>query len=155
MSDQRDITPLIRAVYELTALKRDLSRIAAFDHPVGLVPLAVVHRCAPARVRDVADELHVDLSVASRQLAALEAAGYLRRDPDPDDRRSQRVSLTPVGEAALERAHENIVGVFGEILAAWSDEEITSLAGALNRLRADYERVTTSSPHSLTTKEAA
>src|SRR5919199_6857464 len=110
-----DIETLVRAVYGLTALKRDLPRIAGFEHPVGLVPLAVVHRCAPARVKDVAAELHVDLSVASRQIAALEGAGYLKREPDPEDRRSQRVSLTDAGVAALERAHDRIVGVFADV----------------------------------------
>src|SRR5215217_2849960 len=106
MSTPSTIESLVRAVYGLTALKRDLSRLAGFDHPVGLVPLAVVHRCAPARVRDVAEALQVDVSVASRQIAALVAAGYIRREADAEDRRAQRVSLTDAGLAALRRAHE-------------------------------------------------
>ena len=144
-----DIRDLVRAVYDLTALKRDLPRLAAFEHPVGLVPLAVINRCAPARVRDVADALHVDLSVASRQVAALAAAGYVTREPDPDDRRAQRVSLTPAGSAALEVAHERIVAVFATVLSDWTDEDITSLTTALGRLREDYARAvgTTMSTH--------
>lgn len=134
------IEPLVRSVYELTALKRDIPRLAGFDHPVGLVPLAAVHRCAPARVKDLAEHLHVDLSVASRQVAALEAAGYVRREPDPDDRRSQRVSTTEAGDAALQHAHDRIVGVFAAALEQWSPEEIDSLTAALHRLREDYER---------------
>jgi DNA-binding MarR family transcriptional regulator len=134
------IEPLVRAVYELTALKRDIPRIAGFDHAVGLVPLAAVHRCAPARIKDLAEHLHVDLSVASRQIAALEAAGFVRRVPDPDDRRSQRVSTTEAGEAALQAAHGRIVGVFASALGAWSRTEVEALTAALGRLRADYER---------------
>lgn len=141
MTDRpQDIEPLVRAVYGLTALKRDISRLAGFDHPVGLVPLAVVNRLAPARVKDVARELHVDFSVASRQVAALEAAGYISREPDPADRRAQLVTVTGDGLAALDRAHERIVGVFSAALERWSDEEITSLTAALGRLRDDYER---------------
>jgi DNA-binding MarR family transcriptional regulator len=155
MPEARDtIEPLVRAVYELTALKRDILRLAGFDHPVGLVPLGAVHRCAPARVKDVAEALHVDLSVASRQIAALEAAGYVRREPDPDDRRSQRVSTTTAGEAALGRAHERIVGVFADALAGWADEEITTLTTALARLRSDYERAAMAGP-ALAPREAA
>jgi DNA-binding MarR family transcriptional regulator len=78
-------------------------------------------------------------SAVSRQVAALEAAGYVRRDPDPDDRRSQRVSPTEAGAAALRRAHERIVAVFVKALAEWTDEEVRSLTAALGRLRADYE----------------
>jgi DNA-binding MarR family transcriptional regulator len=139
MSDPHDIEPLVRAVYGLTALKRDISRLAGFDHPVGLVPLAVVNRLAPARVKDVAHELHVDFSVASRQLSALASAGYISREPDPDDRRAQLVSVTEAGTAALERAHERIVGVFAAALDGWTDDEIHSLTAALDRLRSDYE----------------
>jgi DNA-binding MarR family transcriptional regulator len=136
----RDIEPLVRAVYGLTALKRDILRLAGFDHPVGLVPLAVVNRLAPARVKDVAADLHVDFSVASRQVTALEAAGYIRRERDPDDRRAQLVSPTDAGSAALERAHERIVGVFATALEDWAPDEVTALTAALDRLRTDYER---------------
>jgi DNA-binding MarR family transcriptional regulator len=139
------IRDLARAVYELGAVKRDISRLAGFDHPVGLVPLAAVHRRAPARVKDIAEMLHVDLSVASRQVAALEAAGYVRREPDPDDRRSHRVSTTQAGEAAMQQAHERIAGVFSRALADWDEEEMTHLTAALRRLRIDYERAASGS----------
>lgn len=144
----QDIEALVRAVYELTAMKRDILRLAGFDHPVGLVPLAAVHRRAPARVKDVAESLHIDLSVASRQVAALEAAGYVAREPDPDDRRSHRVSTTEAGEDALRAAHQRIVGVFAGALEGWSDADITNLTTALGRLRADYERATAGGPTS-------
>jgi DNA-binding MarR family transcriptional regulator len=141
-----DIEPLVRAVYGLTALKRDMPRLAGFDHPVGLLPLAVVHRLAPARVKDVAHELHVDVSVASRQLTALASAGYIEREPDPEDRRAQLVSPTEAGVAALERAHDNIVAVFASVLEGWTGDDLASLTEALTRLRADYERVTGAQP---------
>jgi DNA-binding MarR family transcriptional regulator len=155
MSDHRDIEPLVRAVYGLTAIKRDISRLAGFDHPVGLVPLAVVHRLAPARVKDVARELHVDFSVASRQLAALASAGYVTREPDPDDRRAQLLSVTDAGIAALERAHERIVGVFASALEAWSDDDVRALTAALDRLREDYDRAANPLPTPSIQKEAA
>ena len=149
------IEPLVRAVYQLTAVKRDIPRLAGFDHPVGLVPLAAVYECAPARVKDLAEHLHVDLSVASRQIAALEAAGYVRRQPDPADRRSARVSITQAGEDALHRAHDRIVDVFASVLARWSRDDVEALTTALGRLREDYDRVT-GHPHSTpTTEEAA
>jgi DNA-binding MarR family transcriptional regulator len=148
-----NIEPLVRAVYGLTALKRDMPRLADFDHPVGLLPLAVVHRLAPARVSDVARELHVDFSVASRQLTALASAGYIERETDPEDRRAQLVSPTETGVAALERAHDRIVTVFASVLDGWTDDDLASLTDALTRLRSDYERVT--GAHPTTRKEAA
>jgi DNA-binding MarR family transcriptional regulator len=114
-----------------------------------------VHRCAPARVKDLAAHLHVDLSVASRQVAALEAAGYVKREPDPDDRRSARVTTTEAGDAALQTAHERIVGVFAAALADWSAEDAEHLTTALRRLRSDYERAAGPAHHHTTSKEAA
>jgi DNA-binding MarR family transcriptional regulator len=114
-----------------------------------------VHHRAPARVKDLAEHLHVDLSVASRQVAALEAAGYVRREPDPDDRRSQRVSTTPAGEAALRHAHDRIVGVFASALADWSRADVEALTSALGRLKGDYERVAAGHPHHTSTAEEA
>jgi DNA-binding MarR family transcriptional regulator len=152
-SSSDTIRNLARAVYELSAVKRDISRLAGFDHPVGLVPLAAVRRLAPARVKDIAADLHVDLSVASRQLAALEAAGYVRREPDPGDRRAHRMSPTEAGERAMERAHERIVGVFAAALSDWQEDEITHLTAALGRLRRDYERAASGSHE--TAQEAA
>jgi DNA-binding MarR family transcriptional regulator len=93
--------------------------------------------------------------VASRQVSALATAGYIRREPDPEDRRAQLVSPTEAGTAALERAHERIVGVFAAALDDWSDEAIESLTSALNRLRADYERAADLPTISTTEKEAA
>jgi DNA-binding MarR family transcriptional regulator len=135
-----DIEPLVRAVYGLTALKREMPRLAGFDHPVGLAPLGAVHRLAPARVKDIARDLHVDFSVASRQVTALETAGYVRREADPADGRAQLVTLTDAGRAALQRAHDRIVGVFAAALEDWTEGEIDALTGALTRLRSDYER---------------
>jgi DNA-binding MarR family transcriptional regulator len=156
MVSETVIEPLVRAVYELSAMKRDIPRLAGFDHPVGLVPLAAVHRCAPARVKDLAEHLHVDLSVASRQVAALEAAGYVRREPDPEDRRSARVTTTDAGEAALTHAHERIVGVFASALAQWSAEDVEHLTAALGRLRSDYEHAVAGQPvPTFTSKEVA
>jgi DNA-binding MarR family transcriptional regulator len=94
----------------------------------------------------VAHELHVDVSVASRQLTALASAGYIEREPDPEDRRAQLVSPTEAGVAALERAHDNIVAVFASVLEGWTGDDLASLTEALTRLRADYERVTGAQP---------
>jgi DNA-binding MarR family transcriptional regulator len=40
----------------------------------------------------------------TKRLAALEARGLVRRDPDPDDGRSTTVALTPAGERLVETA---------------------------------------------------
>lgn len=133
-----DVEALVRGVYGLGAVKRDMLRRAGLAHAGTLVALASVNRSGSARVGAVAEDLHVDVSVASRQIAALEAAGHVRRTPDPGDRRSHLVEVTPAGEAALAEAHERMKAAFASTVEAWSADDVSQLAAALTRLRDDY-----------------
>src|SRR4051812_25024861 len=93
------VEDLVKALYRLGLVQREIARHALAElGSQGFVALGAIHVAGPARVSDVARRLRVDLSVASRQVAALTAAGYVRRQPDPEDRRAQLVSLTEAGE---------------------------------------------------------
>src|SRR3954465_15771581 len=56
-----------------------------------LVPL---ERDGDQRCSALATKVGVDVSVASRQLAALERSGYVERHPDPQDGRASQLRLT-------------------------------------------------------------
>jgi DNA-binding MarR family transcriptional regulator len=130
---------LLDELRELGALRRDLQRRAALGGVAGgLLALSALDRLGPARVSQVADELQVDLSVASRQVAALHAAGYATRVPDPQDGRSQKVKLTVAGKRALRRAQERSVEVLDRATSGWTDADVDSLVSSLRRLRHDY-----------------
>ncbi|MGI8846098.1 MAG: MarR family winged helix-turn-helix transcriptional regulator [Thermoleophilaceae bacterium] len=139
-SEQQHIEGLVKEVYELGAVKRDMWRRAGFEQAQTIAVLNIVYRRGPVRVGAVAEDLHVDMSVASRQLSALEAAGHIERTPDPDDGRSRLLAITPAGEEALGAAHEAMVGVFATTVADWSQADIDDLAASIGRLRSDYAR---------------
>jgi DNA-binding MarR family transcriptional regulator len=135
------VEELVKSLYRLGLVQRAIGRHALAElGSQGFVALGVVHRHGPVRVSDVARQLNVDLSVASRQIAALTVAGYVRREPDPEDRRAQLVSLTEAGTRVLGDSHRRMVAAFGAVLGAWSTEDVTSLSAALLRLREDFER---------------
>lgn len=137
-NDTVTMEDLTRALFGIGGIRRDLRRRAGLDHvPGGTPALGAIKRIGPARVSDVAVELQVDLSVASRQVQALEAAGYVDRAPDPTDRRSSVVGLSEVGEEKLRLVHERVIETLNEALATWSPEEIQTLVDGLVRLRAD------------------
>ena len=93
---------LVIALYRLSRVQRAIAREALAElGGQGFAALAVVHREGPVRVSTVAEQLSVDLSVASRQVGALTLAGYVEREPDPDDRRATRINLTPEGTRVL------------------------------------------------------
>jgi DNA-binding MarR family transcriptional regulator len=139
MANRTSIEPLVLELYGLAAIKRDTQRRAfSASAMAGLSALAVIHRIGRARVGEVAEALHVDLSVASRQLTALTTAGHVRRERDAHDRRALYVEITDAGREALREAHEKMLEAFADAVAAWSDEDVTQLAQLLARLREDY-----------------
>jgi DNA-binding MarR family transcriptional regulator len=130
---------LVDELRELGGLRRNLQRRAAGGAVAGnLVALSVLDRLGAVRVSQVADELQVDLSVASRQVAALHAAGYVKRIPDPRDGRSQKLKLTGAGKRALRKAQERGVAILDRATQRWTEAEIETLVAGLRRLRQDY-----------------
>jgi DNA-binding MarR family transcriptional regulator len=130
---------LVISLYRLSTVQRALGREAFAElGSQGFLALAVLRLRGPARVSEIARRLHTDLSVASRQAAALVEAGYAAREPDPDDRRAHRLSITPAGEAAMAESHRRMVAEFEDALAGWREQDIAALAEGLERLRDDF-----------------
>jgi DNA-binding MarR family transcriptional regulator len=129
---------LARALYSVTAMRRDLQRLAGLEHAItGLTALAAVQRLGPVRVSDVAHELQVDLSVASRQVHALEEEGLVSRVSDPHDGRSSLVELSTAGAEKLDRVHDRMKNTLRDALPDWDAPALKSLADGLVRLRVD------------------
>ena len=130
------------ALYRLGLVQRSIARHALAElGSQGFTALAVIQREGHVRVSEVADQLSVDLSVASRQVAALVLAGYVEREPDPDDRRATRLQSTAAGTRVLTDSHKRMVSTATSALSGWSDQEIADLASQLERLREDFAAV--------------
>jgi DNA-binding MarR family transcriptional regulator len=133
------IEPMVRGLYRVVALRRDVQRRVLPTGAQGrLSAMGTLYRLGPARVSAIADDLHVDCSVASRQVNALEGAGLVRRVPDPGDGRAQLVHLTEAGRAELTASWLAMVDAVAEAVDGWTDEEISRLAADLGRLSEDY-----------------
>jgi DNA-binding MarR family transcriptional regulator len=135
------VEDLVRSLYRLGMVQRELARHALAELGTqGFVALGVIHVNGPVRVSDVAQRLNVALSVASRQVAALERAGYVARDTDPEDGRAHRVSATDAGRTVLEESHRRMVHAFSRALDDWSAKDVKALSESLERLREDVHR---------------
>jgi DNA-binding MarR family transcriptional regulator len=76
----------------------------------------------------------------TNRLDRLEAAGFLRRLPDPDDRRGIMVELTDEGKRVYERAID-VQGRKEEFFAsALSKSEQKQLNALLRRIMLEFER---------------
>jgi DNA-binding MarR family transcriptional regulator len=83
------------------------------------------------RVGEIARNLGVKVPSATEQIIKLERAGLARREPDPDDSRAVRVTLTEAGLAAVASANERRNAVMAGVLSSLSDDDRAALAAAL------------------------
>lgn len=99
-------------------------------------PMSVMGRLGACRVHDIATELRITTGGASKLIDRIEANGYCRRRPNPDDRRSSLLELTPEGQCVLAAASV----AFDEELerrlgAAVPERTLQQFAATLTRLR--------------------
>jgi DNA-binding MarR family transcriptional regulator len=87
----------------------------------------------PGRLSNLAGDMCVDLSVVSRQVAALEAAGLVARTPDPGDRRASLIAVTDRGAELFRRRREQIRELLHALLADWEPAEREEFARLLGR----------------------
>lgn len=99
--------------------------------------LAQVERGGPQRVSTIADELRLDLSTVSRQVAALEKAGFLGRSRDPLDSRASLVDLTPDGRQTIDAVRSARVAAMARRLPDWDERELADLGVLLSRFTRD------------------
>jgi DNA-binding MarR family transcriptional regulator len=142
VSSSETLDHLVRGIYAFGAVNREVQRRAVPEYPPAcLQALAVLARTDAERVSEIADLLRIDLSVASRQVAVLEAAGWVERAPDPDDRRAQKLDVTDAGRATLDAAHARMVAAYEGVLTDWSDDDLATLSDLLARVRDDFARL--------------
>jgi DNA-binding MarR family transcriptional regulator len=113
---------------------------AALFHP-GLQPGAFavarwLRTDGPASAGAVATGLLMDKSSVSRHLRVLREEGFVQDEPDPEDRRSTILSLTPLAEERLEQVRASTRGRLQNRLHAWDTDDVESLAAALHRFNA-------------------
>jgi DNA-binding MarR family transcriptional regulator len=138
---------------ELMALFRGIKKLALVPIPPGVPSLErpalmllfglVEHQ--PIRPSLLADHLHLDLSTVSRQLAALEAQGWVSRERDPDDRRAFLVRISGEGERILRANMAARRQLLGELLTDWTEDDRRDLARLLGQLNSIFQKYDTQS----------
>src|SRR3954463_7782621 len=89
--------------------------------------LAALDDFGPASQRALCDRLRQDPSDMVALLDDLERAGDVRRDPDPDDRRRRRLTITARGRRPLDRLMAELAAREDELLAPLTERERAQL----------------------------
>jgi DNA-binding MarR family transcriptional regulator len=102
----------------------------------GLNVLMVVEATALCRVYDIAAALEITVGGVSQAVDRLEKSSLLSRRPNPEDRRSSIVELTPPGRKVLEAARATFDDELErQLRAPLSANALTQFAGALDTVR--------------------
>jgi DNA-binding MarR family transcriptional regulator len=109
--------------------------------------LSVLQRLGPLSAREIAVQTGLAPSSVTNLIDRLEAKGFVRRRPDPTDRR--RITIEPMGDRIAEskRLFESTSESLAVLVEHYSDQELGVIADFLTRnaerLRAETGKLST------------
>lgn len=127
---ERKITKIAREAEKLVTL-------SLRDDGVGSAEIDLIHAlrhnpgCTQAKLAEI---LHADKAAVARRTKNLEAKGYLVRQDDPNDRRSQHLFPTERAEALKSSKAEIEASFYEYLLSSLTEEEAATFAALLDRL---------------------
>jgi DNA-binding MarR family transcriptional regulator len=134
--------PLRSIEYEIALLVRLTTthspQLGRMDRSEYLL-LSEMEKHGPLAINILAEKLKLNLSTASRQVAALETKKLIERFPDPQNGRISLIEISPEGQSILQKVQQARYNVYNEILHNWSEEERLTLAENLTRLNQDFK----------------
>ena len=117
-----------------TRADRDSQGVAGVTAAQAAVMFVIARERATTQ-RRVADQLKLNESAVTGMVGRLMEAGFVARTPSPTDGRAWTVTLTPAGEAALDRFRVNLDALNADITAALGGEaEVARFADGLRAI---------------------
>jgi DNA-binding MarR family transcriptional regulator len=134
---ERDTAELYDALSELVRVYqfRDRDRICCYDVSVTqCYALETLARQGGMTLNDLAAQLYLDKSTASRVVDALERKGYVTRVTHPQDRRAVFLEATAPGRELEGKIRTDILTEEREMLAGFAPEVRQAMARLLRQL---------------------
>lgn len=124
-----------------SALKKGLTEVG-LDHvkPAYLGVLLCLWQQDNRIVIDLARCARLEPSTMTGLLDRMEQDGLVARSPDPDDRRAQRILLTPEGRRAKQPVLALVTGAIERMLGGVRERDLDALRGALRRVLANADK---------------
>jgi DNA-binding MarR family transcriptional regulator len=115
---------------------------------VSLTEIGVMQslRAGPRRITELAADERVTQPAITLLVNRLQDRGWVQRVTDPSDGRAVLVSLTPAGDEALDRLRAEYRALLHEEMAMLDDQEVRTLADAVEILDGLIERLADREP---------
>jgi DNA-binding MarR family transcriptional regulator len=138
MTTEQQAFDMVVALHRLLRSLRHAVRDNSLQ-PTQILVLTQLISAGPLRVGELATRVPCSQPTATVAVSSLEAAGYVRREPDPADGRAISVVLTDAGrETLLSLAHgeaEELTARLAQLDPA-DQEQLVHVAPLLNKLAA-------------------
>jgi DNA-binding MarR family transcriptional regulator len=124
------LNEVARVIRERTAAAIEHHRV----HPRQLGLLFLLRDAGASSQQQLGERLGMDRTTTMQLVAALEAAGLVARDDDPDDRRAYRLRLTARGRDVTAALFETVTEVERQTLKALKAAERQQLKVLLRKV---------------------
>lgn len=91
-------------------------------------------------VGGLAEQINLDASTVTRQIAAMQSCGLVDKRPNPEDRRGGFVTITAQGRKALERTRQQRLRRVGKVFSDWADDDRIEFARLMARFNRELSR---------------
>jgi len=118
------------AIYQFDRLKVSLFGMTYQDSYL----LYYISHKVSARIGEIAEEMNIHISTASRAVDKLEKRRLVVRKKDQADRRNMLVALTPAGAMLMKASEDHSFNTILAGLSDFTDEEIMAIIKAAKKL---------------------
>lgn len=143
----RDAEDFHRVLTDLIRVHQFRDRDSICCHGVSVTQshaLTALARGGGLTLNELAGELYLEKSTASRVVKGLQEKGYVERSPHPDDGRALQLDLTPEGRRLHEKISDELIEEQRRLLADFDSDVRKSMIRLVDRLeRAATSRVET------------
>ena len=133
----------------LGEIERSIWLTAGIPHPAGTALAVIDGAGEPLTPSQVSDRVLVASATMTATLDLLERRGWIRRIPNPADRRSVLIEITPDGRATADQLLPGIRAVEKSILSALTPAERAQLLHMLAKILARTADVAAGQPEPL------
>jgi DNA-binding MarR family transcriptional regulator len=143
--NEKDWNPQAMPAMQIYRVSRFLGRIneqrlRTMGFSVAHLPVFAALKDGSARSqKELTKIAQIEQPTMAQMLARMERDGLVQRTPDPNDKRSSLISLTPKAFDLLPEGRAILAQVNEEALAGFSEKEKTALVGFLRRVMMNVE----------------